>query len=74
VCVCNFLYVFAFLNPKRQKELNVLIVYDQVSQKYKKWYKYFTLKYKVLIKFLYLLKSSLIDIPHKIMLIFGNTL
>jgi hypothetical protein len=74
VCVCNFLYVFAFLNPKRQKELNVLIVYDQVSQKYKKWYKYFTLKYKVLIKFLSLLKSSLIDISHKIMLIFGNTL
>lgn len=67
-------YMFLHFLIQKDKELNVLIVYDQVSQKYKKWYKYFTLKYKVLIKFLSLLKSSLIDIPHKIMLIFGNTL
>jgi hypothetical protein len=30
-----FLYVFECSKPKGQKELNVLIAYDQVSQKYK---------------------------------------
>ena len=35
VCVCIFLYVFWCLKPKRQKELHVLIAYDQVSQKWK---------------------------------------
>jgi len=36
VCVfVFFLYVFECSKPKRQKELNVLIAYDQVSQKYK---------------------------------------
>ena len=34
-CVCIFLYVFEWLKPKRQKELNILIVYNQVSQNYK---------------------------------------
>jgi hypothetical protein len=33
VCVCIFLYVFKCLKPKRQKELNVLIAYCQVSKK-----------------------------------------
>ena len=36
MCVCIFLYVFECLKPKRQKELNVLITYGQISQKYKK--------------------------------------
>jgi hypothetical protein len=35
VYICIFLYVFECLKPKRQKELNVLIAYNQVSQKYK---------------------------------------
>jgi hypothetical protein len=34
MCVCIFLYVFECLKPKRQKELNVLITYGQISQKY----------------------------------------
>jgi len=36
VCVCIFLYVFECLKQKKKtKKLNVLIAYDQVSQKYK---------------------------------------
>jgi hypothetical protein len=33
VCVCIYIYICVFecLKPKRQKELNVLIAYDQVS-------------------------------------------
>jgi len=35
-----FLYVFECSKPKGQKELNVLIAYNQVSQKYKENSKY----------------------------------
>ena len=46
MCVCIFLYVFECLKPKRQKELNVLITYGQISQKYIKKSYHLVFSYK----------------------------